>query len=112
MSTERKRRLAENEALARDVNEVVDDVAATWFDADERLEFRCECALPSCAAHVSLDKREYESVRAEALRFVVVPGHEDESLERVVGAIRDYLIIEKTGAGADVARETDPRDRP
>ena len=109
MNEERQRRLAANEALARDVNEVVEHVAASWFDPEERLDFRCECSRPSCSSHVTLTRAEYESIRSDALRFVVVPGHEDHEVEREVGRIREYFVVEKTGAGADVAQETDPR---
>jgi hypothetical protein len=109
MSDERERRLAGNEALARDVNEVVDDVAGAWFDPDERLDFRCECARATCTGNVSLSRREYETVRAEPDRFVVLSGHEEAGIEQEVGRIRDYVLVEKRGAGRDVAVETDPR---
>ena len=48
-------------------------------------------------------------MRGDALRFVVVAGHENAEIEREVGRIREYLIVEKRGAGADVARASDPR---
>ena len=109
MAEERQRRLAENEALARDVNEVVDDVAAGWFGPDERLDFRCECARAACTEHVSLTRREYESVRSDARWFVVLPEHVDGSIEREIGRIRDYVLVEKTGVGVDVAEKRSPR---
>ncbi|HVM17847.1 MAG TPA: hypothetical protein VM290_09725 [Gaiellaceae bacterium] len=109
MDDDRQRRLAENEALARDVNEVVERVAGSWFREEERLGFRCECSRAGCRSHVALTRGEYESVRGDALRFVVVPGHENAEIEREVGRIREYLIVEKRGAGADVARASDPR---
>jgi hypothetical protein len=109
VSEDRERRLAENEALARDVNEVVEEVAGAWFDADERIEFRCECSRGDCTGHVSLTRSEYETVRADALRFVLLPGHVEVSIEREIGRIREYPIVEKRGRGRDVALETDPR---
>lgn len=109
MSEERERRLAQNEAVARDVNEVVDEVAGAWFEPDERLEFRCECSRAECTAHVSLTGPEYQYVRSDARRFVVVAGHEDPTIEHEVGRIGEYVLVEKHGAGADVARDTDPR---
>jgi hypothetical protein len=109
VSAERERRLAVNEALSRDVNEVVDDVAGAWFDVDERIEFRCECSRPECAGHVSLTRREYDAVRSDAVRFVVLRGHEDAEIENEIGRIREYLLVEKRGEGAEVARRTDPR---
>jgi hypothetical protein len=109
VAEERQVRAAHNEALARDVNEIVEDVAADWFEPDERLEFRCECGDAECAAHVALTPAEYDSVRADPLRFVIVAGHENLTAERVVGRIGEYLLVAKTGLGVDVARETDPR---
>jgi hypothetical protein len=38
--------------------------------------------------------------------FIVIPGHEDPQLERVVEAHRDYLIVEKTGVAGEVAEQT------
>lgn len=109
MTVERERRLAENEALAREVNEAVKDVAEDWFDPDEQIEFRCECARATCTEPVSLTRREYESIRVAAVHFVVVAGHEEPEIELAAGRIRDYLLVEKVGAARDKAEETDPR---
>jgi hypothetical protein len=109
MNEERERRLAQNEALSRDVNEVVEDIAESWFEEDERLDFLCECSRGDCAAHVSLTRQEYESVRSDPLRFVLFPGHADPRVEREIGRIREYVLVEKTGPGVTIAEETDPR---
>lgn len=106
---ERERRLAFNEALARDVNELVEEVAHGWFDADELVEFRCECVDPGCSERLRLTRAEYASVRASALTFVVVAGHVDPEIEELAGNIRDYQLLRKTGHGRDVAEATDPR---
>jgi len=108
MSEEHERRLAAREAIARDVNEVVDDVAASWYEGDERIAFRCECSH-DCGGHVELTPQEYEAVRAGSDTFVLLDGHQDPAVERVTGRIREYVLVEKTGVGRDVARETDPR---
>jgi hypothetical protein len=109
VSEERERRLALNEALARDVNEVVEQVAGDWFGAGEPIEFRCECIDPGCSAAVRITRSEYLGVRESGRRFVVAPGHEDESVEVVVARVRGYPLVEKTGIGRTVAEETDPR---
>ena len=107
---DRRSRLAVNEALARDANELAEGVAAGFVPALEPLEFRCECSRAQCREAVRLTREEYESVRADALRFVLVAGHEDLEIDRVVGYIREYPIVEKFDEeGRAVARETDPR---
>jgi len=103
---DRESRLALNEALARDANELVDEVSGRWFDPDEEVSFRCECVRGDCVALVPLTREEYVSVRESPLQFVVMPGHEEPSLEDVVGYIRAYPLVRKVGRGADIARET------
>jgi hypothetical protein len=63
-----------NEGLFREVNERIAEL-------DERVElapteFVCECADASCSEHVQLSDAEYEAVRADPVRFFVMPGHE------------------------------------
>jgi hypothetical protein len=42
-------------------------------------------------------------------RFVVVPGHEDGSLERVVHREPGFLLVEKIGEAGEESEEQDPR---
>ena len=109
MDAERQRRLAENEALVRDVNELVQEVSEGWFEAGELVEFRCECANGSCTERVRITPREYESVRADGRRFIVVTGHELLEVERVVDQLREYSIVVKIGHGEQIAEARDPR---
>lgn len=106
---DRERRMALNEALARDVNELVDEIASGWFDTGETVEFRCECVQPSCVERIELTRHEYATVRESPLTFVVRPGHEMLDVEEVVGHVRDHPIVRKKGPGAGVAEATDPR---
>jgi hypothetical protein len=108
---ERGRRIAENEAMFRDLNEEV-GVVAHSFSADgetRSFDFLCECGEASCVARVPLALATYEAVRTNPLRFVVVPGHEAPDVERVVEQRAAYTIIEKVGETAEIARERDPR---
>jgi hypothetical protein len=58
---------------------------------------------------VSISLSEYEEIRRESTWFFVIPGHEDESVERIVGSGDGYLIVEKVGEAAAEAEELDPR---
>ena len=108
---ERARRIAENEALFRDLNEEVGVVAQSFSAGGETrtFDFLCECGDVTCAMPVRLTLARYEELRGSPVRFFVVPGHELEDVEVVVEAHDDYFVIEKTGEAADVVRHRDPR---
>jgi len=108
---EQERRVGLNEAVFREVNERLRDLNQTFTTISDRMDLICECADTSCTEHVSMPPAEYETVRADARRFVVVPGHEaGEDVERVVETHAEYLVVEKRGDAAREAEETDPRD--
>jgi hypothetical protein len=107
----REERLAANEALFREVNERVAEVAEQFVASDsrDRVDFSCECADRGCAEQIAMTLREYEALRAAATHFAVVPGHETE-IERVVERHSNYLVVEKEHPDAEeVARETNRR---
>jgi hypothetical protein len=108
MNDGRARKLAANEALARDVNERVEEVAASWYAEREALEFICECSADDCKERVHLRASEYRRVRESPQTFVVVRDHVVPEIERVVGELGDGVIVEKTGPGREVADETAP----
>jgi hypothetical protein len=98
-------RVARNEALFREVNERINDVAQ---DA-ETLILLCECGDLECRETLEMTPAEYEVVRAEGEFFLIIPGHEDLTLERVIERRTRCLVVEKLGEGGDVARDLDPR---
>ena len=65
---EQKRRLVENEALFREVNERIRDVAGTLHGPGP-FGFLCECSNRDCETRVHLSLEEYEAVRAQSDRF-------------------------------------------
>jgi hypothetical protein len=69
--------------------------------------FVCECADDACIERLTLDPDAYTRVRSEPRWFIVLPGHEDPALERVIETHGSYLIVEKTGAAGQVAEQTD-----
>jgi hypothetical protein len=101
--TERERRAAENETMWRALNEA---------DPPEpgRVAFVfCECGDAGCSAQLSIAWRDYEWVRAEPVRFVLVPGHESPEIERVVLEADGFAVVEKQGEAAAIAERADPR---
>jgi hypothetical protein len=109
----REERLAGNEALFREVNERVADVAEHFIQVEthsDPVEFNCECGSADCTQQMAMTVHEYEAVRAAPTRFAVVPGHQVPEIERVIDRYPNYLIVEKQDDDATkVARETDPR---
>jgi hypothetical protein len=107
---ERERRLGENEALYRAVNEKITEINEAFGELTDTLTVICECGDLKCSQQVELAIADYERVRAEPTQFVVVPGHEVEDVETVVEENDAFAVVRKRdGAPAQLARETDPR---
>jgi hypothetical protein len=106
-------RIARNEALFREFNERVEDVADRFDLRGEGesllIGFVCECGNLDCLERLELTRAAYEKVRSDPKRFVVVPGHEDMHIARVVARGEGYLVVEKTEEAAEIAIEHDPR---
>jgi hypothetical protein len=108
VTTDRERRLALNEAAFRVANERM----RNWPERRAREgpeRFYCECARESCHEQVLLESSEYERVRANSHRFVIVPGHEIPDVERVVERTDRYAVIEKHEGVHGLTETTDPR---
>jgi hypothetical protein len=99
-----------NEALFREVNERIEDVGTTLLPDDQPMEFLCECDDRDCVEKVSATRAEYEAIRAVGTHFVVLPGHEDPGVERVVQKHERFLVVEKQGEAAQEAEQSDPRE--
>jgi transcription initiation factor TFIID subunit TAF12 len=99
---------ARTEALFRDVNERIAE-SAERFDAPAA-EFVCECADPNCTHRIETTLEHYDEVRSEATHFLLVPGHEDLDIERVVERHGRVAVVEKFEAVvARTVRQLDPR---
>ena len=106
-------RRALNEALFREVNERIDELETglAGYAQDESLlvGFVCECPDEDCGDTLELTHAQYEAVRRDATRFLVVPGHEDADVARVVERHTHFMVVEKLDEAAEIAIEQDPR---
>ena len=106
--------MALNEARVREVNETIERANEKLGPAPGEdglaLNILCECGTRGCDQIVEISSAEYREVRAEPTRFVVVPGHEQAEIERVVDDKRRFAVVEKVGPAAKVARRTDPEN--
>jgi hypothetical protein len=102
---------AQTEAVFRTVNERIAETAER-FDA-QSTEFVCECADPSCAHRVEATLEEYEEVRADATTFMLVPGHEQRDIERVIADRGRFHVVEKMHKAVRATlQRLDPRAEP
>jgi hypothetical protein len=100
---------ARNQLVFREVNERIAELNER-NQSDSGI-FICECSDPACAVAIEITAEEYEAVREEGARFVVVSGHQIPELERVVDGNDRFLVVEKVGAAGEIAHADDPRER-
>lgn len=99
---DRERRIAENEAYWRQVNELSPPEPGVL-----NLMF-CECGRIECRERVGMTVAEYEGVRARATTFVISPGHAILDVESIVETTERFQVVEKQGDAAQVAIQTEP----
>ena len=103
-------RIGLNEAVFREVNERIEDVAGKVNLNEELLDLVCECGDIACVERIAMTRSEYEGLRADPTHFAVASGHEDPDVEEVVEKRKGYDVVRKReGVPAAVARKTDPR---
>jgi hypothetical protein len=101
-------RLGANEAVFREINEGIE--RGQWpGEEDAPISFRCECARLGCNELIELNIRQYEEVRSNPRRFIVLPGHERLDVEMVVERHHGYLIVQKLDRAGEQAAQSDPR---
>jgi len=105
----RQERLARNEALFRDVNERVREIAAVHGQDEHIYEFYCECSNADCTFQVRATLADYEAVREHPARFVIAPNHSMPEIERIVERTGSWWVVEKEGEFAELVEELDPR---
>jgi hypothetical protein len=99
---------ARTESAFREVNERIAENARR-FEAGSTA-FICECDDPQCTERVEATLEEYEDVRANGARFLIAPGHRDETIELVVERHLRFSVVEKVSAAArSLVRRLNPR---
>ena len=110
VTTENRR--ARNEALLREVNERIEEISKGFAEGEqqpERIRLVCECGRQECTETLEATVAEYEAVRSNPRRFLVLAGHEQADIERVVERNSRFLVVEKFEDASGVAIESDPR---
>ena len=110
-SAERQRRVGENEALFRQVNEGLLESSGGYSAVTGTVFVVCECGAADCVRRLEMTPGEYEALRAQATHFVIAHGHEQPDVETIVDETPRYAIVRKmAGLSAAIAEETDPRN--
>jgi hypothetical protein len=103
----REERRGLNEAVFRQVNEEIAELGERH--GVRMLEIICECSNGECVKPLSVSLGEYEAAREDATTFIILKGHEDPTVERVLREHGDHALVEKLGDAAAAAVATDPR---
>jgi hypothetical protein len=107
-ASKRDTSLAENEILFRDVNERL-AVEEQVTSPVELLDLVCECTDRACLKVFSMPLAEYEWLRQNPHRFVVLPGHEAPAVEDVVERHAGFVVVEKHVEAHGLVEASDPR---
>ena len=100
-------RAARNEEIFRGVNERIEE-GAEQHGVSAQLPFHCECGHSGCVETIEIPPGRYAAIMRERYRFVVVPGHEETAIERILETEPEFLVVEKVGE----AREQIDHDHP
>jgi hypothetical protein len=107
---DRHERIGLNEAVFREVNERITDLADEFGLQNQPLDLVCECGDPACIERITMSRQAYEELRSDPTHFAVYPGHEEPDVEDVVARREGYDIVRKhEGEPAEIAERTDPR---
>jgi hypothetical protein len=110
MGGHRDARLGLNEAIFRELNERIEQLAETFGIEEQQLDLVCECADGTCTERIAMTRKEYEDLRSESTHFAVFPGHEVLDVESLVARRAAYNVVRKReGTPAAIAEQTDPR---
>jgi hypothetical protein len=96
-----QRRLVENEQIMESLNrrleERVDEIRTeTGAPDSEPVRFFCECSDLQCRGRIALTPERFERIHRDPALFILLPGHENASIETVVDTWGDHVVVRKT----------------
>jgi hypothetical protein len=99
--SERQVRAAQNELVFRAVNEQIVKMTHRFRAQLSDIDIVCECANTACVGTIRVDVDEFAQIERVEGTFMVLPGHEDESIEQVVDRRDAYVVVWKAIVAAD-----------
>lgn len=103
----RDQALVQNEIVFRQVNERL--AARGSGSIPHELDLICECSDRDCLQLLTIEVAEYEWLRQNPRRFVVLAGHEAPAVEDVVERHARFVVVEKHAATHDQVEAADLR---
>jgi hypothetical protein len=89
-------RAAQNELVFRAVNEQILKMTDRFRAQLSDIDIVCECSEVSCVGTIRVRAEEFTKFERQEGMFVVLPGHEDPSVEDVVERKKDYVVVLKS----------------
>ena len=99
--SEREARAAQNELVFRAVNEQIVKMTDRFREQLSDIDIVCECANTACVGTIRVKADEFVQIERTEASFLVIPGHEDESIERVVDRRDGYVVVWKPVISSD-----------
>lgn len=94
-TSDREARAAQNELVFRTVNEQIVEMTDRFREQLDEIDIVCECADTSCVGTIRIDSDVFAKIERADGRFLVLPGHEDETVEQVVERGEKYFVVVK-----------------
>jgi hypothetical protein len=98
---ERQMRAAQNELVFRAVNEQIVKMTNRFRAQLSEIDIVCECANTACVGTIRVDVDEFAKIDRVDGTFLVLPGHEDESVEQIVERRNGYVVVWKASVAPD-----------
>lgn len=94
MTPDQDTRVRENEETFASANERI-GASAERYDFDQLVPFICECSRTTCTETVRLTVETYRQAKNGGDAFILLPGHEDPQVEKIVAHGNGYVLVEK-----------------
>lgn len=98
---QRQARKVQNELVFRAVNEQIVKMTERFDARLDDIDIVCECASSACVETVRIPPGEFAAIERADGTFLVLIGHEDESVEQVVDRRDGYLLVVKPSVASE-----------
>lgn len=99
--SQREVRAAQNELVFRSVNEQIAKMTDRFRSQLSDIDIICECADTGCVSAIRIGADDFAQIERAEATFLVLPGHEDDSVEQVVDRRESYVVVWKPVVAVD-----------
>ena len=92
---DREERAAQNELVFRAVNEEIVKMTDRFRSQLSDIDIVCECADARCVGRIRVPADESAVLERQDGTFLVLPGHEDSDVQRVLRRTKNYVVVSK-----------------